>query len=162
MSTGTVKWFNETKGYGFIQPDDGSKDSSCTSPPSSAPECATSSRGRRSPTRSRATVARANSRPATYRPPELLHETPGPTRFTPRSGGRFARGGTTETGASRVGIDSTFHREAARHRAASVASEPTLGHLLPRSTDFSAVSVSPYGRPPTRCVRPRHPTRKVR
>ncbi len=30
MPTDTVKWFNSTKGYGFIQPQGGGKDVVCT------------------------------------------------------------------------------------------------------------------------------------
>ena len=40
MATGTVKWFNETKGYGFIQPEQGGKDVFLHSVQSSGRVCA--------------------------------------------------------------------------------------------------------------------------
>jgi hypothetical protein len=49
MATGTVKWFNATKGFGFIQPTGGGTTSSFTSVLSSALGCGTSTKARRSP-----------------------------------------------------------------------------------------------------------------
>jgi cold shock protein len=48
MATGTVKSFNATKGFGFIQPTDGGTDVSFTSALSSLAGCVTSTKARRS------------------------------------------------------------------------------------------------------------------
>ena len=47
MATGTVKSFNATKGFGFIQPTDGGTDVSFTSALSSAPGSGTSNEGQK-------------------------------------------------------------------------------------------------------------------
>ena len=70
MPTGTVKWFNATKGYGFIQPEDGSGTCSCTSPTWSARAWTTCGRVRRSPSRCMRTRRAARVRPPTCVRPE--------------------------------------------------------------------------------------------
>ncbi|SCB36276.1 'Cold-shock' DNA-binding domain-containing protein [Rhizobium miluonense] len=42
MNIGTVRWFNSTKAFGFIQPDNGSDDLLSIFRPLSAPVCAAS------------------------------------------------------------------------------------------------------------------------
>lgn len=48
MAQGTVNWLNYRKGFGLIQPDDGSKDS-CASARPSAPGCMALTKDKRSP-----------------------------------------------------------------------------------------------------------------
>ena len=72
MPTGTVKWFNATKGYGFIQPEDGSKDVfvHISEVERSGMAWTTSRRARGSPSRCGRTRGRARVRPPTCVRPE--------------------------------------------------------------------------------------------
>lgn len=63
MATGTVKWFNSTKGYGFIQPDDGGKDVFVHISAVEQAGLRGLDENQRSRTKSSATVARARNRP---------------------------------------------------------------------------------------------------
>ena len=68
MDTGTVKWYNETKGYGFIQPDNGGKDVFVHATALERAGMRGLAKVRRSPTSCRPTSAPARPPPSTCRP----------------------------------------------------------------------------------------------